>query len=44
MAAITLERRLRAIGGVLGTGLFLGPVEQVFIGSADGGVQVLRGR
>jgi ribose 5-phosphate isomerase A len=40
----TLERRLRAVAGVLGTGLFLGPVEQVFVGSADGGVRVLRGR
>ena len=38
----TLERSLRAIAGVIGTGLFLLPVEQAIIGAADGGVQVLR--
>jgi ribose 5-phosphate isomerase A len=38
----TLERRLRAIAGVLGTGLFLGPVEQALIGKDDGGVEVRR--
>ena len=37
----TLERRLRAIAGVIGTGLFLLPVEQAFIGGTDGSVQVL---
>jgi ribose 5-phosphate isomerase A len=38
----TLERDLRAIAGVLGTGLFLLPVEQAIIGSDDGSVRVLR--
>ena len=38
----TLERRLRAMAGVIGTGLFLGPVEQALIGHADGSVSVLR--
>lgn len=34
----TLERRLRAIAGVLGTGLFLLPVERALIGQPDGTV------
>ena len=34
----TLERRLRAIAGVLGTGLFLMPVELALIGADDGSV------
>ena len=37
----TLERRLRAIAGVIGTGIFLTPVEQVIIGQADGSVETL---
>jgi ribose 5-phosphate isomerase A len=37
----TLERQLRAIAGVIGTGLFLLPVEQVFIGGTDGSVRVM---
>ena len=37
----TLERQLRAIAGVIGTGLFLLPVEQVFIGETDGSVRVM---
>jgi ribose 5-phosphate isomerase A len=38
----TLERRLRAIAGVVGTGLFLLPVEQVIVGDDDGTVRILR--
>ena len=38
----TLERGLRAIAGVIGTGLFLLPVEQALVGMDDGSVQVLR--
>jgi ribose 5-phosphate isomerase A len=38
----TLERQLRAIAGVLGTGLFLLPVERAIIGGADGCVLELR--
>jgi ribose 5-phosphate isomerase A len=38
----TLERSLRAIAGVVGTGLFLLPVEQAIVGMDDGSVQVLR--
>jgi ribose 5-phosphate isomerase A len=40
----TLERDLRAIAGVLGTGLFTLPVEQAIVGSDDGSVRVLRPR
>jgi ribose 5-phosphate isomerase A len=40
----TLERDLRAIAGVLGTGLFTLPVEQAIIGRDDGSVRVLRPR
>jgi ribose 5-phosphate isomerase A len=40
----TLERSLRAIAGVIGTGLFLLPVEQCLIGNDDGSVQVLQPR
>lgn len=40
----TLERDLRAIAGVMGTGLFLLPVEQAIIGRDDGSVRVLRPR
>jgi ribose 5-phosphate isomerase A len=36
-----LERALRAVAGVLGTGLFLTPVERVIVGAADGTVSVL---
>jgi ribose 5-phosphate isomerase A len=39
---VSLERRLRAVAGVLGTGLFLGPVEQVLIGEDDGNVRQVR--
>jgi ribose 5-phosphate isomerase A len=39
----TLERSLRSIAGVLGTGLFLMPVEQVLIGNEAGEVEVLTG-
>ncbi len=39
---VTLERRLRAVAGVVGTGLFLLPVEQVVVGADDGSVSVLR--
>jgi ribose 5-phosphate isomerase A len=38
----TLERSLRAIAGVIGTGLFLLPVEQALLGGDDGSVRVLR--
>ncbi len=37
----TLERELRAMAGVIGTGLFLLPVEQALIGGADGSHRVL---
>jgi ribose 5-phosphate isomerase A len=37
----TLERQLRAIAGVIGTGLFLLPVEQAIIGSVGGSIRVL---
>ena len=37
----TLERRLRAVAGVVATGLFLRPVERVFVGQADGSVRTL---
>ena len=37
----TLERRLRAVAGVVATGLFLMPVECVLIGYDDGTVEVL---
>ena len=40
----TLQRRLRAIAGVVETGLFLLPVEQVLVGNENGGVQILRSR
>jgi len=40
----TLERSLRAIAGVIGTGLFMTAVEQVLVGNDDGSVQVLRPR
>jgi ribose 5-phosphate isomerase A len=38
----TLERSLRAVAGVIGTGLFLLPVEQALLGGDDGSVRVLR--
>jgi ribose 5-phosphate isomerase A len=38
----TLERQLRAIAGVVATGLFLMPVERAFLGRADGTVLELR--
>jgi ribose 5-phosphate isomerase A len=38
----TLERSLRSIAGVLGTGLFLMPIELALIGQDDGSVQELR--
>lgn len=37
----TLERSLRAIAGVVATGLFLLPVERAIIGHGDGTVEVL---
>ena len=40
----TLERDLRTIAGVLGTGLFTLPVEQAIVGRDDGSVRVLRPR
>ena len=40
----TLERSLRAIAGVIGTGLFLLPVEQCLIGDDNGGVRVIKPR
>jgi ribose 5-phosphate isomerase A len=39
----TLELGLRGVAGVLCTGLFLGAVEQAFVGMDDGTVQVQRG-
>ncbi len=36
-----LERSLRGVAGVIGTGLFLGPVERALVGMPDGSVQVL---
>jgi ribose 5-phosphate isomerase A len=38
----TLERRLRAIAGVVGTGLFLLPVEQAIVGDDNGTVRIFR--
>jgi ribose 5-phosphate isomerase A len=38
----TLERALRAIPGVIATGLFLLPVERVIVGSEDGRVREIR--
>ena len=38
----TLERRLRAVAGVVATGLFLLPVERAIIGHDDGRVEELR--
>lgn len=38
----SLERNIRAIAGVVETGLFLGGVEQALIGCAHGGVTVMR--
>ena len=38
----TLERSLRAVAGVVATGLFLLPVERVLVGHDDGTVEVLR--
>ena len=37
----TLERRLRAVAGVVATGLFLMPVERVLVGHDDGTVELL---
>lgn len=39
----TLERSLRAVAGVVATGLFMVPVERAVIGHADGRVEELRG-
>jgi ribose 5-phosphate isomerase A len=39
----TLQRDLKAIAGVVETGLFPGPVEQAIIGQSDGSVRVMRG-
>ena len=39
---ITLQRQLRAIAGVVETGLFLECAEQAIIGAADGSVTVVR--
>jgi ribose 5-phosphate isomerase A len=41
-AARTLEANLRAIPGVVDTGLFLGTAERVLVGYPDGRVDVLR--
>ncbi len=41
-AARELEAALRAIAGVVDTGLFLGTAERVLVGHADGRVDVLR--
>ena len=38
----TLERQLRAIAGVVATGLFVMPVERVFLGHDDGRVEERR--
>jgi ribose 5-phosphate isomerase A len=38
----TLERQLRAIAGVVATGLFLMPVERVILGQGDGTTRELR--
>ncbi len=40
-AARALEQRLRAIPGVVDTGLFLGTAERVLVGHPDGRVEVL---
>ena len=37
-----LERALRAVPGVVDTGLFLGTAERVLVGRPDGRVDVLR--
>ncbi|WP_441724614.1 MULTISPECIES: ribose-5-phosphate isomerase RpiA [unclassified Inquilinus] len=37
-----LQRELKAIAGVVETGLFLAGAEQAIVGGADGGVEVLR--
>jgi ribose 5-phosphate isomerase A len=42
-AARTLEAKLRAIPGVVDTGLFLGTAERVLVGYPDGRVDVLQG-
>jgi ribose 5-phosphate isomerase A len=44
IAARELERTLRAIPGVVDTGLFLGTAERVLVGHPDGRVAVLRTR
>jgi len=41
-AARTLEANLRAIPGVVDTGLFLGTAERVLVGYPDGRVDVLQ--
>jgi ribose 5-phosphate isomerase A len=43
-AARELEAALRAIPGVVDTGLFLGTAERVLVGYADGRVEMLGGR
>ena len=43
-AARALDAALRAIPGVVDTGLFLGTAERVLVGYADGRVEVLGGR
>jgi ribose 5-phosphate isomerase A len=43
-AARALDAALRAIPGVVDTGLFLGTAERVLVGHPDGRVDVLGGR
>ncbi|HKM51216.1 MAG TPA: ribose-5-phosphate isomerase A, partial [Candidatus Bathyarchaeia archaeon] len=42
--AVPLERRLKAIPGILETGLFLGLTKQVYVGLRTGKVKVLKTR
>jgi ribose 5-phosphate isomerase A len=42
--AVPLERRLKAIPGILETGLFIGLTKQVYVGLRTGKVKVLKTR
>lgn len=42
--AVTVERRLKMIPGVLETGLFVGLRKKVYVGLRDGGVKILKTR
>jgi ribose 5-phosphate isomerase A len=42
--AVSLERRLKAIPGILETGLFIGLTKQVYVGLRTGKVKVLKTR